>query len=58
MEITLYALGEFILHHVSEFGYYIIYVITIIYCCVIINSFGILLSGFPARNRDFSDVFT
>ena len=30
------------------------YVLTIIDCYEIINSFGILSSGFPARNRNFS----
>ena len=34
----------------------VVHVITIIDCCVLIISCGMLLSGFPARNRNFSDV--
>ena len=40
MEITPSSLSDFILHHISDFGKYIIYFITIIACYVIINSFG------------------
>ena len=58
MEITPTALGDSILHHVSDLGKCIIYVNTIIDCYVITKQCWGLLSGFAASNMKFSYVFT
>ena len=57
MQITPSALGDFILHRVSDFGYYN-HVITMIDCYVILNSFGEYYLDFQLVNENVSDVFT
>ena len=57
MQITPSALGDFILHHISDI-WVIYHVITIIECYVILNRFGDYYLDFQLLTENFSDVFT
>ena len=56
MQITLSALGDFIFHRVSNFGYYN-HISTIIDCYVILNSFGDYYLDVLLVTKHVSDVF-